>query len=158
MASTTAITNYCNKHVMSMAQAIRAILHEAADRQYAVPTFGFRFRTADGGVRHALLSSPVPERPLHLSPHLPDLRPQSARERMNRDPLIRHLPMIYITCQVTVCLDDKAYTGLLRTMYRLKLNHQQAIRYLVTETGRPKQTAVAVTGRDAFRNRSRRAT
>jgi hypothetical protein len=138
-----------------MAQAIRAILHEAADRQYAVPTFGFRFRTAEGGVRHALVVAPVPERPLHLSAHLPDLRPQSARERMSRDPLIRLRPMIYITCQVTVCLDDKAYTGLLRTMYRLQLNHQQALRYLIKETGRPVQTTVAVKGRDAFRNRSR---
>ena len=144
IAATSAITDYCNKHVLTMSQAIRAILHDAADKEYATPTRGVRLRTAGGNIRYALESTPAREAPRYLPRRLPDLRPEIARRRMTRDPLLRLKPLYYITCQVTVALDDKAYTGLLRTMDRLNLNHQQAARHLVTETARPKQTPVAL--------------
>jgi hypothetical protein len=154
MASAAAITTYCNKHVLSMSQAIRAILHNAADKQYATPTLGLRLRTPDGGLRHSLHAAPARETSLPLPRKLPDLRPEAASERMSRDPEIRLLPLIYIVCQVTVALDDKAYTGLLRTMKQLGLNHQQAARHLITETAKPAQTPVAETGRDAYGTRA----
>ena len=149
IASAAAITTYCNQHVLTMSQAIRAILHAAADKQYATPTLGLRLSTPDGGLRHSLHAAPARETHVYLPRRLRDLRPEAAHLRMSRDPLLRHKPLIYVVCQVTVALDDKAYTGLIQTMEHSGLNHQQAVRYLVTLTGKPAQSPVAVTGRDA---------
>ncbi len=150
MASAAAITTYCNKHILTMSQAIRAILHTAVDKEYATPTLGLRHRTPEGDLRYAVQSAPRRETHVFLPRRLLDLRPQAARERMSRDPEIRHLPLIYIVCEVTVALDDKAYTGLIQTMDRFNLNHQQAVRYLITLTAKPQQTPVSIHARPAY--------
>ena len=63
---------------------------------------------------------------------------------MSRDPEIRCRPTVYVSAVVRVSLDEKAYRGLYSTMQRCGWNHQEAARFLITETSRPVQTPIAL--------------
>jgi transposase-like protein len=129
------LLEYCNRHGLSAAQAFRAILREAATTALylgsvaRVTARDEHGRPLDTEVRH--LHAPATPDPLPR--RLPDGRPAAARRFSSQSGYQYKRPTVYVTQHLTVMLDDLAYTGLLRTMRRRGLNHQDAARALVKE-------------------------
>ncbi|MES2463634.1 MAG: hypothetical protein V4671_23925 [Armatimonadota bacterium] len=138
-----ALIQYCNRHNRTQSQAVREIFSRAADRAYTVPTSAVRSRQADGGVR-VQLDTPATPQPLPLPQTLPNIWGEVFRERMSRAPEIRRRPSVYVSAIVRVSLDEKSYRGLYNTMQACGWHHQEAARFLITETSRPVQTAIAI--------------
>jgi hypothetical protein len=147
IAATNALIAYCNHHGCSQAQAVRAIFREAA-RPRVLVAAAPRKRLADDGFTSRIPDRlpPPPETPEPLHLRLPNLRAEALRKRMARPAEIRHLPSVYVCHRYTVCLDDLAYTGLLRTMRRRGLGHQDAARALLAEA-HPDRQPIFASGR-----------
>ncbi|GAB4470235.1 MAG: hypothetical protein OHK0029_43000 [Armatimonadaceae bacterium] len=108
---------YCQRHKMSLAQAIRAILRNVAVPKAAVSGRAVRF---------------APEvSPLAFA-GLPDARGDSRRKRRG---LARDMPSVYVTLKVSVGLDDLSRQGLVRMARGWGVTHQEAMRRLVVESG-----------------------
>ena len=116
------LTEYCQTHKMSEAQAVRAIFGEAATRKMkaGVPGRPVMDFVDDDGV------SPLPR-----LPNGNHRLWQERRERRSFGELT--VCLVYAT---TVNLDRKAYIGLLRTILHYGLTRQEAARKLIREAGK----------------------
>ena len=134
-----ALTDYCNHHRMPASRALRTILRGAAvplvpvmaTAQHAWP-LGSRRQ-----VSHVRLRSTEPSRePLRDVPlHLPDIRSEVNRARMQSPAKQRHRP-VGTESRIPAHLDALAWEGLIRTMRYRGINHQEAMRQLLMEAWR----------------------
>ena len=134
-----ALTEYCNHHRMPASKALRTILQQAAVP--IVPVMATAQHSWSLGSRrqvsHVRLRNTEPSRePLRGLPiHLPDIRSEVNRVRMQSPTGRRHRP-VAAEFQIPAYLDAVAWEGLVRTMRWRGVNHQEAMRQLVVEAWR----------------------
>jgi transposase-like protein len=145
-AAACALDSYCQTHSMSPAQALREILIHAGQKPRAI--ISCAHRTDSGGLRNPddwgdanrathvktiIIPAPPPV-PIPVGGiQFPDLRPEATRKFAVQRDYARYSPTVLVTWRLSVRLSDAALSGLLHTMQRRSLNHQEAARALCIE-------------------------
>jgi hypothetical protein len=109
------LTRYCRAHRLSMSQAVRAILGQAATRRIG----------STRQQRYQAPPIPDPTVPLHRFPSA------TLDAALRKRGLPRHQPTVYVEYKACVRLDAAAHRGLARTAETLGITHQEAARWLI---------------------------
>ncbi len=137
--SVKALIAYSQKHGLPDAEAVRKIFRQAdqplsalvktgAPRlSYNIPGYAFRPRSVDPPPIKAPAGPP------------PDLRSQQfVRAKRERDEEGRFVRSVAVDLVFTVCLDQSALNGLLRTALSCKITRAEAARRLIRYAGTPR--------------------
>ena len=133
---------YCNARGMSVPQAARAVLWNVARQTSAIATTRRIFDPNTNDIRVEITGYSTPLA-ISLVPlgkvHLPDVQRETARKRMRESGGDRRAHTVGVVAKYTVWMDDEAMRGLLRLMEAQKLNHQEAMRYLLAHVYPPEK-------------------
>jgi transposase-like protein len=127
------LDRYCQKHKMSVAQAVRQIFRDAllVEPARSITIARTVYDPYWDDAQTVIVRAPAAaKQPVSLTAKLPDLREETTRERLKQG---RYHRPVAVDLHASIALDDLAKEGLLRTMQRRRLNHQQAARALVAE-------------------------